>query len=152
MRTAVKAGIAVVIALALLGIGAAIGSAGSGESGSAAAGKPAAAPTVTKTQYVATPGPTITKIKRIRVKPQGPKGAINGDGVFVVGTDIPPGVYHTTGAVGGTAGNCYIALLSSTNTDDIIDNNNVTGPDTITVGSGVHAVESQGCQPWHRIS
>jgi hypothetical protein len=150
MRTAVKAGIAVVIALALLGIGAAIGSAGSGGKGSAAAGKPA--PTVTKTQYVATPGPTITKIRRIRIKPPGPKGEISGDGVFVVGTDIPPGTYHTTGAVGGSAGNCYVALLSSTNTEDIIDNNNVTGPDTITVGSGVHAVESEGCNTWHRIS
>jgi hypothetical protein len=136
------------VAVALFaGIG--IGAASGNSTAAPVSAKPA--PTVTKTQYVATPGPTITKIKRVRVKPPGPKGAINGDGVFVVGTDIPPGTYHTTGAVGGTAGNCYVALLSSTNTEDIIDNNNVTGPDTITVGSGVHAVESEGCNTWHRI-
>jgi hypothetical protein len=53
--------------------------------------------------------------------------------------------------VGGSGGNCYYALLSSTNTDDIIDNNNVTGPATITVGPGVKAVDTSGCNPWHRI-
>jgi hypothetical protein len=145
VRTALWAtGVAVAL-LAGIGIGGASGSSDT----AAPAAKPA--PTVTKTQYVATPGPTITKTRTIHVKPPGPKGQIAGDGVFVVGTDIPPGVYHTTGAVGGTAGNCYVALLSSTNTEDIIDNNNVTGPDTITVGSGVHAVESEGCNTWHRI-
>jgi hypothetical protein len=67
----------------------------------------------------------------------------------VVGQDIDPGTYHTDSPSGG--GNCYYALLSSTNTSDIIDNNNTTGPATITVGSGVKAVETQGCDGWQKV-
>jgi hypothetical protein len=149
MRTAARAGIGTIGAIALLGIGAAIGSAGAANSGSTAAGRPA--PTVTKTQYVATPGPTVTNTRTIHAKPPGPKAVMTGDGVYVVGTDIAPGIYHTSGAVGGSGGNCYVALLASTNTSDIVDNNNVTGPDTVTVGPGVHAMETEGCQPWHKV-
>jgi hypothetical protein len=72
--------------------------------------------------------------------------AMGGDGVFVVGLDIKPGVYRTAGPVSG--GNGYYALLSSTNTNDIIANNNIAGPATITVGADVRAVNVSGCQPW----
>jgi hypothetical protein len=71
---------------------------------------------------------------------------MGGDGVFVVGLDIKPGVYRTAGPVSG--GNGYYALLSSTNTNDIITNNNIAGPATITVGADVRAVNVSGCQPW----
>jgi hypothetical protein len=74
------------------------------------------------------------------------------DGVYVVGVDIQPGTYHTTGAR-STANDsqCYYALLSSTNTNHIIDNNNVTGPATITVGGRVKAVDVSDCNPWQKI-
>lgn len=71
------------------------------------------------------------------------------DGVYVVGADIQPGTYHTTGARStANGGQCYYALLSSTNTNDIIDNNNVTGPATITIRKRVKAVNITNCNPW----
>ncbi len=71
---------------------------------------------------------------------------LGGDGVFVVGLDIKPGVYRTAGPAAGGSG--YYALLSSTKTSDIIDNNNVAGPATIMVGPGVKAVSVSNCQAW----
>ena len=71
---------------------------------------------------------------------------MGGDGVFVVGLDIKPGVYRTAGPT--ARGSAYYALLSSTKTSDIIDNNNVAGPATITVGPDVKAVSVSNCQPW----
>jgi hypothetical protein len=42
-------------------------------------------------------------------------------------------------------------LLKSTNTRDVADYISVRGPATITVGSGVKAVQVRGCQPWSRL-
>jgi hypothetical protein len=79
-----------------------------------------------------------------------PQSTMPQSGVYVTGTDIKRGVYHTTGAV-TASGNCYYALLRSTNTNDIIDNNNVTGPATITIRAAVKAVDTTGCKPWQRL-
>jgi hypothetical protein len=134
--------------LVLLFIGVAIGAAGKTTTG--------ATRTVTKT--VTVPGPTVTKTTR-PPKPTavpGPAtsfGAGGTSGVYIVGQDIRRGTYHTTGATGGNSGDCYIATLSGTNTsdvNDIIDNDNVTGPDTITVGGNVKAVQVSGCNVWTR--
>lgn len=128
--------------IVVLLIGVAIGSAGA-----KTAAQPA--PTVTVTA-AAQPAPAVTVT--VTAKPKAPAmSTMSGDGVFVVGIDIRRGTYHTTGAVGGSGGNCYYALLSSTNTSDIIDNNNITGRATITVGPGVKAVDTSGCNTWHRI-
>jgi hypothetical protein len=135
--------ISAVSGLIVLGAGIGIGAASSGSSASPAPEiQPVPGPTVT------VPGPTVTAPAP---KPAGPAGAMTGDGVYVVGSDIPAGTYHTTGAVNGSAGNCYYALLGSTDTSNIIDNNNVTGPATITVGGNVKAVQLSGCLPWHRV-
>ncbi len=67
---------------------------------------------------------------------------ISADGVYVVGKDIPAGVYHTSGG-----GECYYATLNSTNTFDIIDNNNFNGPETVDV-SGAYAFQIQGGCTW----
>ena len=75
-----------------------------------------------------------------------PAAGFGGDGLFVVGLDITPGVYRTAGPVSGRDG--YFALLRSTNTHDIVNNSIVRGPATITVGPGVKAVEVRRCQPW----
>jgi hypothetical protein len=142
MRKPVKIVLGTIAVLALVGIGAAIGS--SGASTSAGSPQPRA------TAFVA--GPTVTAT--VTAKPVAPavpsKSTMSGDGVFVVGQDITPGTYHTTGAVNGADGNCYYALLGSTDTSNIIDNNNVTGPATITVGPGVKAVDISGCEVWSR--
>jgi CHAT domain len=79
--------------------------------------------------------------------PQARTGAISGDGIFVVGLDIRQGVYRTAGPARGSTG--YYALLSSTNTSDVINNSNFAGPATITVGPDVKAVEVSRCEPWH---
>jgi hypothetical protein len=70
-----------------------------------------------------------------------PATQISSTGVYVVGTDIASGTWHTSGS-GGT-GNCYYATLKSTNTSDIIDNNNFSGPETVDL-SGAYAFELQG--------
>ncbi|HVB45260.1 MAG TPA: hypothetical protein VNF47_21500 [Streptosporangiaceae bacterium] len=118
-----------------------------------AAGKPNAAPTVT----VTVPGPVVSvtttaPAPHVTVTTTAqPQAVMSQDGVYVVGLDIKHGIYHTTGASPSGSNNCYYALLSSTNTNDIIDNNNVTGPATITVGAGVKAVDTAGCNPWRKI-
>lgn len=120
-----------------------------------AAGKPNAAPTVTITVpgpvvsvTTTAPAPHVTVTTTATAQPQ---AVMSQDGVYVVGLDIKHGIYHTTGASPSGSNNCYYALLSSTNTNDIIDNNNVTGPATITIGPGVKAVDTTGCNPWHKI-
>jgi len=72
--------------------------------------------------------------------------SISASGVYVVGSDIQPGVYHTNGGA-----DCYFATLSSTNTFDIIDNNNFDGPETVDV-SGAHALDIDGGCTWVRES
>ena len=71
---------------------------------------------------------------------QGEATQISDDGVYVVGQDIPNGAWHTTGG-----SKCYEATLSSTNTDDIIDNNNFTGPDTVSLPDAKAFDISGGC-------
>jgi hypothetical protein len=73
----------------------------------------------------------------------------SGEGLFVVGLDITPGVYRTSGPAGGGSGSC--SLLKSTSTRDLADFISVMGPATITVGPGVKAVKVRGCQPWSRL-
>jgi hypothetical protein len=129
---------------AALFVGIGIGSAGGASGGTASPG-----PTVTA--EVAQPAITVTETATPPPPPPPARSTMSGDGVFLVGPDIRRGTWRTSGAVGGSGGDCYYALLSSTNTEDIIDNNNVTGPATITVGPGVHAVQVGGCNTWHRV-
>ena len=74
---------------------------------------------------------------------------ISSDGVYVVGKDIPPGTYHTTGDGGQTDNECYFATLNSSDTQDISDNNNFDGPETVSV-SGVYALQISGPCTWVR--
>lgn len=68
--------------------------------------------------------------------------------MYLVGKDIKSGMWHTAGD-GGSAGiGCYYALLSSTNTSDIIDNNDFDGPETVST-SGVYALQISGDCTWH---
>ena len=68
-----------------------------------------------------------------------------GDGLFQVGADIQRGRYHTNGA----SRNCYWAKLKSSNTSDIIDNNNSTGPQTVVIDSPYFT--SDGCDEWVKV-
>jgi hypothetical protein len=60
------------------------------------------------------------------------KSTISADGVCVVGRDIPSGTYQTSGD-----SQCYYATLGSTDTSNIMDNNNFNGPETVDVSRGV---------------
>jgi multidrug efflux pump subunit AcrA (membrane-fusion protein) len=75
---------------------------------------------------------------------------ISSDGVYVVGKDIPSGTYHTTGDGGQTDNECYFATLNSSNTQDIGDNNNFDGPETVDL-SGAYAFQISGPCTWTRI-
>ncbi|HWG12164.1 MAG TPA: hypothetical protein VG268_02705 [Streptosporangiaceae bacterium] len=75
---------------------------------------------------------------------------LSGDGVYVVGKDIKPGVYHTSGSGNTGANDCYFATLNSSNTDDIADNNNFDGPETVDV-SAAYAFEINGPCSWSRV-
>jgi hypothetical protein len=80
------------------------------------------------------------------------KSTISADGVYVVGQDIPSGTYHTSGAGANASpgGECYFATLNSTNTEDIADNNNFNGPETVSLG-GVAAFQISGGCTWHKV-
>ena len=76
---------------------------------------------------------------------------ISDDGVYVAGQDIQAGTWHTPGDGGQGGDNCYFAVLNSTDTSDIADNNNFDGLETVTVPAGKSFEISGGC-PWYRTS
>jgi chaperonin cofactor prefoldin len=75
---------------------------------------------------------------------------ISGDGVYVVGKDIKPGVYHTNGSGNTGANDCYYATLNSTDTSNIADNNNFDGPETVDVSSA-YAFQISGPCTWVKV-
>jgi carboxypeptidase C (cathepsin A) len=95
-------------------------------------------------------------VKRLLRKLQREQGVvmsntISASGVYVVGKDIQPGVYHTSGSGGGGIMNqCYYATLGSTDTSNILDNNNFNGPETVDV-SGAYAFQIDGGCTWHLV-
>lgn len=76
--------------------------------------------------------------------------AISADGVYVAGSDITQGIWHTAGDHGVGGQQCYFAKLSSDNTSDIIDNNNFDGPETVDL-SGAHAFDISGGCTWVKV-
>jgi hypothetical protein len=103
--------------------------------------------TETITQY--SPGPTVTETQTVTetVTPtansQGQATQISQDGVYVIGTDIVGGTWHTSGGQ-----QCYYATLSGTDTiHDIITNNNFTGPNTVDL-AGAKAFDISGGCTW----
>ncbi|MDT0201354.1 hypothetical protein [Nocardioides sp. AE5] len=69
---------------------------------------------------------------------------IPGEGMYRVGTDMKAGTYRTEGASG-----CYYAVLRSTSTHDIAENNNIDGPGFVTVREGQY-FETTRCADWIR--
>jgi hypothetical protein len=78
--------------------------------------------------------------------PPQPKTTIDGDGTFLVGTDIVPGTYSSAGPVG--SGRCYWKRLSSLNGSDIIDNSMSSKPQVVQIDPTDKAFKTDGCQPW----
>lgn len=101
----------------------------------------------TATTVISTP-PAQTKTVTVTVAPPpppGPKTSIETDGMFVVGTDIAPGTYRSTGKYG-----CYWARLRTLDTNDIIDNNVGDGPQVIEIQPGDKAFMTRNCGSWHK--
>ncbi|NRQ33982.1 hypothetical protein HII36_19305 [Nonomuraea sp. NN258] len=71
--------------------------------------------------------------------------------VLVVGKDIQPGTYRTTGPVAGGAA-CYWARMSGTSgsMSDVIDAGMPPGAATVTIQATDKAFSTAGCAPWTR--
>lgn len=76
-----------------------------------------------------------------------------GDGTFLVGYDINPGVYHSAGPLRDRRPNCYWERSSADAGDvsSIIANDNSHGPVTITIMRSDRSFKSHGCLPWVRV-
>lgn len=69
-----------------------------------------------------------------------------GDGTYLVGKDVRPGVYKAAAMTG-----CYWARLKSIDTSDIIDNQNADGPVVLQILATDKAVEVSGCSEFHKV-
>ena len=76
-----------------------------------------------------------------------------GDGTYIVGTDIVPGTYETTGPAAGGLGLCAWSRLKDTsgNFDSIIANDAQQGPTTVTISKTDGAFKTAGCNPWQEV-
>lgn len=88
---------------------------------------------------------------------------IPGNGVFVVGVDIAPGLYHTGGS--GSAFGVWINNVPTQDSmcswftystpdaskDHVLQTNTSIGPMFANINTSVKAFESQNCQPWTRV-
>jgi len=73
-------------------------------------------------------------------------GTIPGDGTFLVGKDIKPGTYRTTGGTDG--GDCYWKRSRDASGTDTIANYINKGPTVVNILSSDVAFISQGCAAW----
>ena len=110
--------------------------------GCAGSTKTVTVPGPTQTVIQHDPGATVTVTATPTSNSQGEATQISDDGVYVVGQDIAGGTWHTTGG-----SQCYEATLGSTDTSNIIDNNNFTGPDTVSL-AGAKAFDINGGCTW----
>lgn len=100
--------------------------------------------TVTATQTVyQTETETVTASPE---PPPGPKTTF-GDGTWIVGTDIAPGTYRSSGGSG-----CYWERTTGTgDLDDIIDNDNASGPAVVVIAPDDPFFVSKGCGTWTQV-
>jgi hypothetical protein len=92
-----------------------------------------------------------------------PMDPIPGNGVFRVGPDIAPGLYHTDGSASTfgvwinnvpTQGSMCAWFTYGTpdaNKDHVLQTNMSVGPMFANINTAVKAFESQNCQPWTRV-
>ena len=92
-----------------------------------------------------------------------PMDPIPGNGVFVVGPDIAPGLYRT----GGTASawgvwinniptqdemcSWFTYSTPDANKDHVVQANSSMGPMYANINTTIKAFESQNCRPWTRV-
>jgi hypothetical protein len=95
--------------------------------------------------------------------PADPLNPIPGNGFFLVGPDVAPGLYNT----GGTASTFGIWIndvptqdsmcvwftysTPDTNKDNVVATNMSIGPMFANINASVKAFETRNCQPWTRV-
>lgn len=77
------------------------------------------------------------------------KPALSGDGSYLVGKDVKPGTYRTTGNSDG----CYWerAKDASGDTDSLIANDNVAGASYVTIKATDKIFKSSDCNDWQSV-
>ena len=113
---------------------------------------PAPAPTVSTPATQS--APKVVTAPRQTTAPSAPAptatgNTIPGEGVFVVGTDIKPGIYKNAGP-SDSSGWCAWERLSATDgsPDSVIAVDLVQGPTTVTVQASDNAFKTFGCGTW----
>ncbi len=93
-----------------------------------------------------------------------PMNPIPGNGFFLVGPDIAPGLYNTSGSasifgvwindVPTQDSMCVWFTYSTpdTNKDHVVATNMSIGPMYANINSTVMAFESRNCEPWTRVT
>lgn len=93
-----------------------------------------------------------------------PLNPIPGNGFFIVGRDIAPGLYRTDGSasifgvwindVPTQDSMCLWFTYSTpdTNKDNVVATNMSVGPMYATLNATVMAFESRNCEPWIRVT
>jgi hypothetical protein len=133
----------VILAVAALLVAGAIGRVTASRTSANTGAEPGPTVTVTQSAQTATqaaPTVTVTKTVAPTANAHGEATQISADGVYVIGTDIPGGTWRTSGGQ-----QCYEATLASTDTSNIIDNNNFAGPDTVSLAGAVAFQITGGC-------
>lgn len=71
-----------------------------------------------------------------------------GDGEYIIGTDIEPGTYKSSGSSG-----CYYARLSGFGgvLDEVLDNNNTDTSAIVTIATGDKGFLAQRCGTWTKM-
>ena len=94
----------------------------------------------------------------------GPMDPIPGNGFFLVGPDITPGLYRTAGTASvfgvwindvPTQDSMCLWFTYSTpdaNKDNVVSTNISMGPMFANINTEVKAFESRNCQPWTRVT
>lgn len=86
--------------------------------------------------------------------PAAPAGTL-GNGNWIVGTDLQPGTYRSSGAKPGFIELCtWITRAGVGGNSDIIDIGNTAdrgGQQVVQIGGKVKSFESSGCEPWVKI-
>jgi len=127
---------------------------------SAAAAAPvaaAAAPAAATVTVTANPAPVTVTATATATEtaaapaPSSPTGF--GDGTYIVGTDIKPGLYKTTGPASSDFPNCYWERDRDLDggLNSIIDNDNTKGQTTVKIASTDKAFKTTGCAAWVKI-
>ncbi len=93
-----------------------------------------------------------------------PLDPIPGEGFFIVGPDIAPGLYNTSGSASPWAiyindvptqdSMCVWFTYSTpdTNKDHVVATNMSIGPMMANINSAVKAFETHNCEPWTRVT